>query len=84
MPKPRVYRSPWQDFPDVVIQTTVSKLRSRPGYDQAKRGGGEAAFEVVKELVKPDKIRFAFDSVVPVMQFDRAYPLFRLAMQSPW
>ena len=23
MPKPGVYRSPWHDFPDVVIQTTV-------------------------------------------------------------
>ena len=74
MPKPGVYRSPWRDFPDVVIQTTVHKLRSRPAYEQAKRGGGEAAFEVIKELVKPDKIRFAFDCVVPVMQFDRAYP----------
>jgi hypothetical protein len=29
MPKPGVYRSPWRDFPDVVIQTTVHKLRSR-------------------------------------------------------
>jgi hypothetical protein len=63
MPELRVYRSPWDDFPDVVIQTTVSKLRSRPAYDAAKRGGGEAAFEVIKEVFKPEKI-----------QFDRAYP----------
>ena len=74
MPGFRVYRSPWGDFPDVVIQTTVNKLRSRPAYDAAKRGGGEAAFEVIRELIKPEKISFQFDTVVPVMQFDRAYP----------
>jgi hypothetical protein len=74
MPKPGVYRSPWQDFPDVVIQTTVHKLRSRPAYDQAKRGVGEAAFKVVQELIKPEKIPFAFDMIVPVMQFDRDKP----------
>jgi hypothetical protein len=74
MPKPGVYRSPWHDFPDVVIQTTVHKLRSRPAYDEAKRGVGEAAFEVVQELIKPEKITFAFDIIVPVMQFDRDKP----------
>jgi hypothetical protein len=74
MPGFHVYRSPWGDFPDVVIQTTVNKLRSRPAYDAAKRGGGEAAFEVIRELIKPEKISFQFDTVVPVMQFDRAYP----------
>ena len=74
MPKPGVYRSPWRDFPDVVIQTTVHKLRSRPAYEQAKRGAGPAGFEVVQELIKPEKIPFVFDTVVPVMQFDRDKP----------
>jgi hypothetical protein len=74
MPKAGVYRSPWRDLPDVVIQTTVHKLRSRPAYEQAKRGAGQAAFEVVQELVKPGKIQFVFDTVVPVMQFDRDKP----------
>ena len=35
---------------------------------------GEAAFEVVRELIKPEKIPFGFDTVVPVMQFDRDKP----------
>jgi len=74
MPKPGVYRSPWRDFPDVVIQTTVTKLRSRPGYDQAKHGAGDAAYHAVQELINPEKILFAFDTVVPVMQFDRDKP----------
>ena len=74
MPKTGVHRSPWRDFPDVVIQTTVHKLRSRPAYDKAKGGVGEAAFEVVRELIKPEKIPFGLDTVVPVMQFDRNKP----------
>ena len=74
MPELRVHRSPWRDFPDVIVQTTVNKLRSRAAYDQAKRGLGEAAFEVIQELFRPEKIQFDFDTVVPVMQFDRAYP----------
>jgi hypothetical protein len=74
MPEFRVHRSPWRDFPDVVVQTTVSKLRSRAAYDKAKQGVGEAAFEVIQGLFKPEKIQFDFDTVVPVMQFDRAYP----------
>jgi len=55
MPKPGVYRSPWGDFPDVIIQTTVHKLRSRSAYEEAKRGVGEAAFEVIQELIKARK-----------------------------
>jgi len=74
MSMPGVCRSPWRNFPDVVIQTTVHKVRSRPAYEQAKRGAGQAAFEVVQELVKPEKIPFVFDTVVPVMQFDRDKP----------
>ena len=74
MPRLSVYRLPWRDFPDVVIQTTVHKLRSRPAYEQAKRGAGQAAFEVLQELIKPEKIPFVFDTVVPVMQFDRDKP----------
>jgi hypothetical protein len=74
MSKPSVYRSPWRNFPDVIIQTNVTKLRSRLGYDQAKRGAGEAAFEVVRELIQPEKIPFAIDTIVPIMQFDRDKP----------
>jgi hypothetical protein len=74
MPEFRVHRSPWGDFPDVIVQTTVNKLRSRAAYGRGKQGVGEAAFEVIQELFKPEKIQFDFDAVVPVMQFDRAYP----------
>src|ERR1700732_4863075 len=74
MPELRVHRSPWRDFPDVIVQTPVNKLRTCAAYDKAKQGVGEAAFEVIQELFKPEKIQFNFDAVVPVMQFDRACP----------
>lgn len=70
----RIYRSPWDGFPDVIVQTTIAKLRSNRAYAAAKRGDEEAAFELVRGLVKPQKIAFQFDAVVPVAQFDRGWP----------
>ena len=74
MRKVGVYRSPWQDFPDVVIQTTVTLLKSRPGYEEAKLGAGDAALQLVQGLITPKKVAFPFDTVVPVMQIDRNKP----------
>jgi lantibiotic modifying enzyme len=31
-----IFRSPWNGFPDVAVQTTVPKLKSHPDYDAAK------------------------------------------------
>ena len=70
----RIYRSPWDGFPDVIVQTTIAKLRSNRAYAAAKRGDEEAAFELVRGLVKPQKIASQFDAVVPVVQFDRGWP----------
>jgi hypothetical protein len=70
----RIYRSPWDGFPDVIVQTTIAKLRSNRAYAAAKRGDEEAAFELVRALVKPQKIAFQFDAVIPVAQFDRGLP----------
>jgi hypothetical protein len=70
----QICRTAWTGFPDVIVQTTVNKLRSLPSYESAKRGNGEAAFEVIRQLIKPDKVPFEFDTVVPVAQFDRTYP----------
>jgi predicted amidophosphoribosyltransferase len=67
----RIYRSPWEDFPDVVVQTTVARMQAQPGYGAAKRGDPAAAFEVLRPLLKPDKVPWEFDAVIPVIQFDR-------------
>jgi hypoxanthine phosphoribosyltransferase len=70
----RIFRTPWNQFPDVIVQTTVSKLKSLPEYDNAKRGNGEAAFAAIGKIIKPEKVPFSFDAVVPVAQFDRDFP----------
>ena len=67
----RIYRSPWEDFPDVVVQTTVARLQAQPSYRAAKQGDHEAAREALGPLIKPDKVPWGFDAVVPVAQLDR-------------
>jgi hypothetical protein len=67
----RIYRSPWEDFPDAIVQTTVARMQAQPAYGAAKRGDHAAAREALRPLVKPDKVPWPFDAVVPVTQFDR-------------
>jgi hypothetical protein len=69
----RIYRSPWEDFPDVIVQTTVARMQAQAAYGAAKRGDPEAAVEVLRPLFKPGKVPWAFDAVIPVTQFDRAH-----------
>jgi hypothetical protein len=55
MPELRVHRSPWGDFPDVIVQTTVNKLRSRAAYDKAKRGVGKQRLKLSKSCLNPKR-----------------------------
>ncbi|MFZ9937746.1 MAG: DUF7178 family protein, partial [Luteolibacter sp.] len=49
---------PWPaNFPNVVISTTVGKMKSHPAYVSAKAGEPRAAFRVVNDLVKVDRLR---------------------------
>jgi hypothetical protein len=67
----RIYRLPWGDFPDVIVHTTVAKLKAHPDYALAKAGDPSAAIRLAAELVKPDKVSVPIvDAVVPVMQPD--------------
>jgi hypothetical protein len=70
MPELRVHRSPWRDFPDVVVQTTIAKLKAHPEYPNAKAGNPEAGIRVVSDLLKPGKVTFQIDAIVPVLQLD--------------
>jgi hypothetical protein len=68
---PRIYRLPWGDFPDVVVHTTVAKLKAHPDYALAKAGDPEAGIRLAAELLKPEKVSFPLvDAVVPVVQPD--------------
>ena len=33
-----IFRTPWNAFPDVAVQTTVAKVKSHPDYDAARLG----------------------------------------------
>jgi hypothetical protein len=66
-----IFRTPWNGFPDVTVQTTVPKLKAHPDYAAAKSGNPDAAIRVTNELFKPGKVRDPCDLVVPVLQLDR-------------
>lgn len=39
-------RSPWNDFPDVLIHASESAVKQHPRYPAAKSGDAEAAIEL--------------------------------------
>lgn len=42
-------RTPWGDFPDVVIQQTESAVKQHPSYEAAKSGDIDAALQLVQD-----------------------------------
>jgi hypothetical protein len=66
-----IFRSPWNGFPDVAVQTTVAKLKSHPDYDAAKHGDQDAALRVIAQVFKPGKVTDSCDLIVPVLQLDQ-------------
>jgi hypothetical protein len=65
-----IFRSPWNGFPDVAVQTNVPKLKSHPDYDAAKHGDQDAALRVIVQVFKPGKVTDSCDLIVPVLQLD--------------
>ena len=63
-------RVPWNAFPDVIVHSSIYKLKCLPAYYAAKRGDHKAAARIVHALVKAENIG-AVDFVVPVIQVDR-------------
>ena len=66
-----IFRSPWNAFPDVPVQTTVAKLKSHPDYEAAKHGDQDAALRVIAQVFKPGKVTGSCDLIVPVLQLDQ-------------
>jgi len=66
-----IFRSPWNAFPDVAVQTTVAKLKAHPDYDAAKHGDQDAALRVIGQIFKPGKVTDSCDLIVPVLQLDQ-------------
>jgi len=63
-------RVPWNGFPEVVVHSSIYKLKNLPEYYAAKRGNDRAAARIAWTLVRPEKIDTAVDFVVPVIQVD--------------
>jgi hypothetical protein len=63
-------RFEWDDFPDVIIHSSIYRLKNLPGYYAAKFGNHDAATRIANSVTKTDKLSFTADFVVPIIQID--------------
>jgi len=68
--EPYPIRAEWGDFPEVIVHSSIYRLKNLDGYYAAKFGDHEAATRIAMEVIKPEKISFRVDYVVPVIQVD--------------
>ncbi|QFY88603.1 hypothetical protein D5125_03405 [Magnetovirga frankeli] len=67
---------PWpEDFPPAVVNTTNTKVTTHPDFKKAKAGDLDAARRLVRDLVKPERIKalaqkFPDAIVVPVVEVE--------------
>jgi len=66
-------RVPWGQFPEVIVHSSIHKLKSFFGYFSAKSGNHRTALRIADALVKQAKIELPIDFVVPVIQVDRGH-----------
>jgi len=66
-------RVPWGQFPEVIVHSSIHKLKSFFGYFSAKRGNHRTALRIADALVKQAKIELPIDFVVPVIQVDQGH-----------
>lgn len=65
-----VYRTPWGEFPNVVVHSNLVAMRAHPAYAEAKEGNLRAARAVVRDLFKPGAAMPRTDYIAPVVQLD--------------
>ena len=63
-------RVPWNGFPEVIVHSSIYKLKSFLEYCAAKRGNDQAAATIARAVVRPEKIDTVVDFVVPVIQVE--------------
>jgi hypothetical protein len=66
-------RVPWQQFPEVIVHSSIHKLKTCFGYFTAKRGNHRAALKIAHALVKQPRIERPIDFIVPVIQVDQGH-----------
>jgi len=63
-------RVPWNGFLEVIVHSSICKLKSLPAYYAAKWGDHRAASLIAHALLRAERTNVAFDYVVPVIQVD--------------
>lgn len=66
-------RVPWGRFPEVIVHSSIHRLKGFFGYFSAKRGNHRCALKIANALVKQPKIELPIDFVVPVIQVDQGH-----------
>jgi predicted amidophosphoribosyltransferase len=65
-----VARTPWNNFPNVIVHTTIDCMKRHHAYAEAKLGDLRAARAVVRDLLRPQKIDWRPDYIAPVLHLD--------------
>jgi hypothetical protein len=66
-------RVPWRQFPEVIVHSSIHKLKSAFGYFSAKRGNHQTALRIAHALVKQPRTELSIDFIVPVIQVDQGH-----------
>jgi len=66
-------RVPWSGFAEVIVHSSIQKLKSLPQYYAAKQGDDRAAAQIARALVRPEKIDVAIDYIIPVIQVEHGH-----------
>ena len=56
MNDPKPVRTPWNEFPDVIIHSPESAVKKHELYEEAKAGDSDAAFQLVQETISVDAV----------------------------
>ena len=49
-------RTPWNDFPDVILHQTIARIKGADHYKQAKSGDTLAADKLVRQMIDPNEV----------------------------
>ena len=61
MNDPKPVRTPWNEFPDVIIHSPELAVKKHEVYEEAKAGDSDAAFQLVQETISLDAVEKVID-----------------------
>ena len=66
-------RVPWNGFPEVIVHSSIYKLKSLAEYHPAKMGDNRAATRIASLLINQNRLNASADFVLPVIQVERGH-----------